>query len=547
MNRKKFLKLSSVVAAGITLMPSIAFGKGKSGSRASDYDVVIIGAGLAGLTTALRLEQAGATSILVIEAKDRVGGRTLNIPVTGGYVAEGGGQWIGPGQTAIVNLMAELGISSFPSYQTGNDVNANTLSAVEQSDFNNAVLQLNNMAATVPLSDPWNATNATTWDNMTLADWMDMNMATINGYIELYVNVAGFLSAEPTGISLLYFLFYVHSAGSLEALLVDAQQDRISGGAQTLSIALAANIGATIILNSPVTSINDLGNEVEVTYNSTTVTTQKVVVAMMPKDAANISFSAGLSAARQDLQNNWVAANGVKVSIVYNSPFWRAAGFSGTANGTNFSFMIDNSPEDASSGILTGFPSDAFMAQPVGTREQIAKDEIETFFGPEAQSNVDYVETDWSNETFIAGCVSPLPQGVLTNSGSALRAPEGNIHWAGTETGEIWTGYMDGAIRSGERVAQEIAPLILSLSSMDEEAGIRVFPNPCAEYFTINVTQPNWTLKIQTIDGKLIEKEQQISIGSTRINMEDKAHGIYILSLENGSKVVRSKIIKGMK
>jgi monoamine oxidase len=546
-NRKEFLRLSSVVATGAILLPNLVFGKMKSGNESTDYDVVIIGAGLAGLSAALRLEQAGVSSILILEAKNMLGGRTLNIPVAGGYLAEGGGQWIGPGQTAIYNLMLELSISSFPAYQTGNDVNATTLSAAEQADYDNALLQLNNLAATVPLADPWNASNAAAWDNITLEDWMNINMTSFDGYIELYGNVSGFLSAEPSSISLLYFLFYVNSAGSLEALLDDAQQERISGGAQRLSLALAANINATISLNSPVSALNDLGNEVEVRYNSTTVSTKKVVVAMMPKDAANISFPSGLSATRQNLQNSWVAANGVKVSIVYDTPFWRTAGFSGTAYGTIFSFMVDNSPNDASSGILTGFPSDNFLLQPIGNREQLAKDEIESFFGLAAQSNIDYVETDWSTETTIGGCVSPIPEGVLTSYGSALRVPEGNIHWAGTETSEIWTGYMDGAIRSGERVAQEIAPLVLGITSLEDEPAINVFPNPCTEYVNVQITQGDWTLNVRALDGRLAKETLLVSSGLTRINMMDQPSGTYILTFENGQKVISSKIIKRRK
>jgi len=344
-NRKEFIRLSSIVSVGALLLPNSLRAKGQEESQGADYEVVIIGGGLAGLTAAYRLEQAGITNILILEAKDRVGGRTLNIPVSGGAFAEGGGQWIGPGQTAIYSLMTELGISSFPSYQTGNDVNSRTLNTAEQADFDNAVLQLNNMATMVPVVDPWNAANATTWDNMTLEDWMNANMTTFNGYLELFVSVAAFLSAEPTTISLLYFLFYVNSAGSLEALLDDAQQERITGGAQSLSLALAANINATIDLNAQVTSLNDIGTEVEVAYNNLTVTAKKVVVAMMPKDAANISFLSGLSPLRQGLQNNWEVAAGVKVSVVYAAPFWRALGFSGTANGTNFFFVADNSKE----------------------------------------------------------------------------------------------------------------------------------------------------------------------------------------------------------
>jgi monoamine oxidase len=542
-SRRQFIKLSSVVAVGAVAIPNVLFAKRITGNNAVDYDVIIVGAGLAGLTTALRLEQEGIENILVLEAKDRVGGRTLNIPVAGGYVAEGGGQWIGPGQTAISDLMAELGIGSFPSYTTGEVVNDSPLSPKEQADYDSAMSQLNDMAKTVPLIDPWNAEDAEAWDNMTLDAWMIANMTTTNGYFALYFSVAAFLSV-PSSISLLYFLFYVNSAGSIEALVDDAQKNRISGGAQTVSLALASNISSQISLNSAVSSINDLGARVFLTYNSGIVSARKVVVAMMPKDAANIDFISGLSSTRKNLQANWVAHHGVKISMVYNIPFWRNAGFSGTAFGTNLSYLTDNSPDDASSGILVAFPSESFMNQPVSEREQIAKNEIESFFGQEAQNNIDYIETDWSNESSIGGCVSPLPTGVLTSYGSALRVPEGNIHWAGTETSEIWTGYMDGAIRSGERVAEEVASLITATSDIRSSPAIKIFPNPFVDNFTIQGSKGRWTLEIFSSNGQLVEKRRLSNIESVIIQMEDRPSGVYTIAIDSGTEIYRYNIVK---
>ena len=84
-------------------------------------------------------------------------------------------------------------------------------------------------------------------------------------------------------------------------------------------------------------------------------------------------------------------------------------------------------------------------------------DELTRYFGPEAREVVGYVEKDWGADPWSTGCITPLAPGVLSRSGPALRTPTGAIHWAGTETAEAWCGFMDGAVRSGERAAREVA------------------------------------------------------------------------------------------
>ena len=77
-------------------------------------------------------------------------------------------------------------------------------------------------------------------------------------------------------------------------------------------------------------------------------------------------------------------------------------------------------------------------------------------FGNRSKTPVAYLENDWSRDGWTTGCVSPVPRNVLTRFGHALRTPVSRIHWAGTETAEAWCGYMDGAVRSGERAAAEV-------------------------------------------------------------------------------------------
>jgi monoamine oxidase len=538
--RRDFIRLSSLATAGI--LTHSAKGIVSMAAARSLYDVVIIGGGLAGLTTAYELEKAGVSNILILEAKDRVGGRTLNIAVEGGYVAEGGGQWIGPTQTAITDLMTALGISSFPSYTVGEDLNLDPLNPTQQADYDSVVEQLDEMASTIPLDSPWSASSAAEWDNITLANWMDDAFGTIAAYLEFYFNVASFL-AEPNKVSLLYFLFYVRSAGSIDALNNGAQEWRITGGSQIVSLSLAEQINAEILLNAPVIAIDDQGDRVVIEYESSTVEARKVVIAMMPKDAGHINFLSGLPDQRVALQDNWGTTGGSKVSMVYNTPFWRDSGLSGTALGNELFYITDNSPEDASTGILMGFPNDGFWSIAAAEREQVVRDELQELFGVQAQDNIDYKETNWDSDPHISGCVSPQGKNFLTSYGPSLRTPVGNIHWAGTETSEIWTGYMDGAVRSGIRVAEEIQALI-GTSVVDEKKKLSIYPNPVNSILSIDIpgSEPADIL-ILDINGSQVFSQKDVPTGKFHINTAEFKAGQYSIQLKQGDDLYQARFI----
>ncbi len=223
-------------------------------------DVVIIGAGLAGLTAAMELRKAGR-SVCVVEARERVGGRTLDYSIGGGHVVERGGQWIGSTQTEILSLAEQLGIKSFPSYTQGkivlhlNDARF-LLDNVEDSlATKEAKYRLDQMALTVPINAPWAVAQAAEWDSFSVADWLTNNVRDVEARQSIELEIQSFLPAPAEDISLLYFLFYVHSAGGLQALNSGAQELRFKGGPQALSKKMAQSLEDNLLLSSPVSEI----------------------------------------------------------------------------------------------------------------------------------------------------------------------------------------------------------------------------------------------------------------------------------------------------
>lgn len=450
----------------------------RAAAVAGTVDVAVIGAGLAGLTCARELLAGGVERVVVLEARERVGGRTVNQTITGGAVVEGGGQWIGPTQTEIIALARELGIDTFLTFHTGETVlyfqgfrfreSQLPNNARAQADVERAVATLDKMAARVPLEAPWTAPQAMAWDRMTLAEWIRANVKSADAREELTLEVSGFLSAPASRISLLYMLFYIASAGSLKALTSTrggAQERRFVGGSQLLSLRMAAQLGERVVTGAPVTRIDTTGDSVRIESERGVVRARKVVVAMMPKDAARIAFAPTLPESHLNLLSKWTASAGdYKANLVYREPFWRAKGLSGqcVTDRPEVGFTMDNSPPVAdgssasSPGVLAVFTDPSSLPDGVKERRAAIAKALVPVFGRKARSPIDFVEMNWSREPFTSGCVSPLGPGFLTKYGAALRVPVGPIHWAGTETATVWTGYMEGAVRSGKRVAREL-------------------------------------------------------------------------------------------
>jgi monoamine oxidase len=319
-DRRDFLRLMTSAAALVATGSEVAEGEDRSTLADRQVDVVVIGAGLAGLTTARDLEKGGA-SVCVLEARDRVGGRTLDHPISGGHVVEGGGQYVGPGQDRVLALAEGLGIATFPTYQEGKLVVsfAGLRLALPANQADPAELKrlkrlLESLAATVSTDAPWAAEHAREWDDQTVADWLAKNTSDIATKMFFDVSISTEIG-PPESISLLYYLFIIRSAGSIHALEVDAQDRRFVGGPQSLSKGLARPLAERLVLDSPVLRIVDEKKApVEVLSKRLKVSARRVVVAMMPADTRRIAFTPGLPPERRGLVEAWRGDLSIKVT-----------------------------------------------------------------------------------------------------------------------------------------------------------------------------------------------------------------------------------------
>lgn len=441
------------------------------------YDTIVIGAGYAGLTATRELIKAGK-SVLLLEARDRVGGRVYTKYFDDGSYVDLGGAWVGPTQDKIYALAKEFGVQTFPTYDEGKStllfngkikrykglIPPLPIGSLLSLDF--AIKRMNKLSKTVDLESPWKTPNAAYYDSMTLATWMDKQMSFKTAKIMFKLAAESIWAADPNEISMLHALFYTKSGKDLDTLMNvknGAQEERLVGGASQPALRLAETFKENIRLNSVVRQITQEGNQVIVKGDGFEFTAKKVVVALPPILAGKINYSPMMPANREQLTQRMPMGVVCKTYAIYDKPFWREDGLNGLS-ATNEGYTtvtFDNSPKDGSQGIMMGFvlgnQAKAFANLSAEERKASILDSFVKFYGEKARNPIMYLDHSWAEEEFTRGCYAGLmPTGVWTSVGKALRKPVGNIHWAGTETSDIWNGYIDGAIRSGERVAKEI-------------------------------------------------------------------------------------------
>jgi monoamine oxidase len=476
---------SSGTAERATAPSAGAAGAAAAAQRSAD--VVVVGAGFAGLTAARDLVNAGK-SVIVLEARDRVGGRALNHDLGGGKVSETGATFVGPTQDHVLNLAAQLGVATFATYDTGDDVYVSNGQRQTYSDtgptgtappdplllpdLTTVVARLDQMSTEVPVGAPWLASKAEEYDRQSLGSWIASNTVNPNFYELAAAATRPIFGAEPREISLLYVLFYIAASGdethpgTFERNFDTrdgAQMWRFAGGSQIIPEKIAAALGSRVVLQAPVRQIAQSGGTVQVTADGVSVLAQRVIVAIPPALAGRIDYQPLLPFQRDQLTQRFGQGTLTKVAAVYTEPFWRAAGLTGQAitTGGPISATFDDSPPDGSPGVIFGFVGgdqarDFSLLSAAGRRQAVLQ-QLAAFFGPAALQPSDYFETQWASEQWSRGCpVAIAPPGLLVSYGEWIRKPIGSIHWAGTETSTYWAGYLDGAVRSGERAAREV-------------------------------------------------------------------------------------------
>ena len=443
-----------------------------------DVDVCVVGAGYAGLTAARRLTQAGKT-VAVLEARDRVGGRIWTFHLPDGTPIDRGGGWLGPKHDAAFALAREVGVSTYKTYVDGKslllgDGQTRTYSGLIPKIGVRAVvsialaqLRIDRMAKQVPVEAPWTAKHAVEWDSRSVQWWMDRCRVKRGiGYDLFEMAVRGLMTGDLNEVSFLHLLTLVRGHNSINNLFSienGAQENLVEGGAGSIAVRMAEQLGEAVRLNSPVRSVTQHEDHVEVVSDSCAAAAPHVIVTIPPALVLEIDFEPALSDDRLKLYRNDIPGPETKTLVVYDEPFWRDEGYNGQSSepGSVSETTLDASPASGRPGVLASFTFGpvAQKADSIDPDER-RRDVVERLthrFGPKAATPVDFVETAWFNEEWTRGCsMGHLTPGTLTRYGHLLREPHGRVHWAGTETATVSHGAIDGAIRSGERAAAEV-------------------------------------------------------------------------------------------
>jgi monoamine oxidase len=441
------------------------------------YDVIVVGAGYSGLSAARLLKSSGK-KVLVLEARDRVGGRVHTRHLEDGQYIDLGAQWIGPTQSRMYDLLREFNIPAFKTHDEGRTVfhwggKIKTykglippLPVPALLSLNNAIKKMNRLSRSIDPSCPWAAEQASYWDSITLQGWMDRQMMSSKAKQLFSLASQAIFAAHPAEVSMLFALFYTRSGRDFETLMNirnGAQDERILGGADLPARKIAELLAEEIRLSMPVRSIEQSSDGVTVRCSDAVFRSRKVILAIPPPMLSRIDFITPVSAARKQLWQRMPMGAVWKCYAIYPEPFWRKKGLNGIVASDNgyTRVVFDNSPYGGGRGILMGFvladEARALSKLNENERREAILGSFVKYYGQEAADPLLYTDQTWVEEEWSHGCYTAfMGPHTMTSLGSILRAPEGHLHFAGTETAEEWNGYMEGAVRAGEREARII-------------------------------------------------------------------------------------------
>lgn len=457
---------------------------------AEQVDVVIVGAGFSGLAAARRLTAQGH-SVIVLEGRDRVGGRSWTGEIAG-VPLDLGASFVGPTQDAVLALAAEMDCPTTPTFHHGKNVinwrgrtrsyrgTIPKMSPVVLADLARLRVQLDRLGRGIPVDQPWTAPDAARLDAMSLRDWMSSKRATRSTMDLMSITARVVWGADIGSISALHAALYIKAAGGLDRLLDvsgGAQQDRFLDGTQQIAQRVADELGDRVRLSRVVKQINrdergvlvrcadapadaNTGTDADADADGH-IRASTAILAIPPQHRAGIDFSPALPPEHQRLTRCWPQGRLSKAFAVYEYPFWRTDGLSGEGVSDTGPVLItfDMSPSAAGPGVLLGFVDPAhFDDEEPRVRRERTLAGFARLFGKRARHPVDYLDQRWGAEEFApGGPTAAVPAGSWTGVGPWLRKPLGPIFWAGTETSDVWPGYLDGAVRAGHRAADEVS------------------------------------------------------------------------------------------
>jgi monoamine oxidase len=484
LTRRDVLKLLGAGATTLVAAGQLGSADVSHDNEATQSDVVIVGAGFAGLSAA-KILRSENKKFVVLEARDRVGGRVKAAKIAGRSI-DVGGMWVGPSQTRVLDMIKEYGFHTVPQFETGTniaEVNGKRLSGEgerigfdtqTQTEYDHIVRDLTKLSDQLPLDAPWTMPRAEEYDRMTADDWFlsQTKSSAILEFLRAYVR--GIFTADPYQISFLFFLFYLRSGDNYDTLYGfenAAQAWTVKETMHQVAFRMAAELGNAIVLQAPVRAIRQDDAGVRVISDKGIWQCNFVIMAVPLPLAVRIDYQPALPPQRDILAQHMPMGSVIKYWVAYEKPFWREHGLNGMlqSDAPPSEFISgDFTPSEGRPGLLAGFiearNAMAWTGRPMEERKKLVVDRLVSFLGPEAAKPIDYEDQDWPADPWSRGCYGPsMAPGIMTTVGKVIREPFGRIHWAGTETSTRWMGYIDGAIRSGDRAAAE---LVVRLSAV---------------------------------------------------------------------------------
>ncbi len=431
-------------------------------------DVVVVGAGFSGLAAVRTLLARGVDTVLV-EARHRVGGRCENaaIPVgRDGWTLDLGAGWTGSGQHRFHELASEFGVELVEPHLDGDSI---TVLGGRRADIGDDHLgelvaidhALADIAATIPDDRPWDAPDALALDTTSFGAWLGSQCPSDVVIDLVRLGYEGFFCARLDEISLLHAAYFSSIKGGFLELVGGKDTHRLRGGTFGLADKLAQSLGDVVRLGRPVTRITQSEHDVVVEASELCLVARRVIVALAPSLAGSIDFVPTLPVQRDLIHRQLRFGTGYKVHAVYETPFWRSSGLSGSFldAGLDISGSVDVTPPSGTPGIIVGYGSSAWAEQRAMSferRRTVFLEALATHLGPEALAPIHYEEKLWESDPWSRGDLAVFPIGFWATIGRHLREPVGRIHWAGTETATEFPNEIEGALSAGERAADEV-------------------------------------------------------------------------------------------
>jgi len=473
------------------------------------FKAIVIGAGISGLSAAKWLQDWGIDSVLVLEARDRVGGRTLTKRDSRVKYVDLGGSYVGPTQNHLFRLSKELGIETYKVNEEekliyysenygrilhGRDDLPAFWSPLKNMDLNHFFRIVDEFGKEIPSDCPWKAPHAEEWDKMSVREFGEKCLYSKTTLEILEALCSAFVASEAYESSFLWFLWYIKISYGTKRIFSSTnggQERKFIGGSQQISERLAAILGHKVVLNKPVVEIDQRGSSVLVsTLDGNEYEADYVILAIPPALQMKIHFQPSLPTLRNQMIQRVPMGSVIKIMIYYKKNFWREKGMCGTSfvMGSDehpVVYTFDDTKPDGSVPALVGFIAGDKARRlskltPEERKIMIAKSLSKVFGCPEALEPIHYEEHNWMAEQYSGGCYTAMfPPGCFTMYGQVLREPIGKLYFAGTETSIIWSGYMEGAVAAGERAAREILCVMGKISKSQiwrEEPVSKEFP-----------------------------------------------------------------------